>query len=45
MLFLFICANIPKITRYKYLIKTKSYNIGFESKIINSNQQLNCCDL
>ena len=34
MLFLFICANIPKITRYKYLIKTKSYNIGFESKII-----------
>lgn len=34
MLFLFICANIPKIARYKYLIKTKSYNIGFESKII-----------
>lgn len=34
MLFLFICANIPKIMRYKYLIKTKSYNIGFESKII-----------
>lgn len=34
MLFLFICANIPKIARYKYLIKTKSYNIVFESKII-----------